>query len=280
MSEAWIDRSWKDLIKKNPDDAISFFMPELAAMRDYSKKPESADPTHSAIGGDSNKGERTSDVCLSLPMQTGNTSRAVFLVEQQHEKDDSLPLRMFQSYYRACDEYVSPVTSLAIFTGQAKPMDTYTRTWQGTSVSFIYNIYSVSEANVEELKRDKRIFAIPVLAGKRMLDARGKPSERGNYSLELLELTEARGLEPEKAWWLKNFIHRILRINDKDIDPKVKEVWKMKFRPIDEVIRDLNIRDAKEEKALEVARNFLAEGFAPEVVAKNTGLTMEDIRGL
>jgi hypothetical protein len=261
-------------------------------MRDYSKKPESADPIHPAIGGDSDKGERTSDVCLSLPMKTGGTSRAVFLVEQQHEKDESLPLRMFQSYYRASDEYASPVTSLAIFTGQSKPMDTYTRNWQGTSVSFTYNTYSVSEADVEELKRDKRVFAIPVLAGKRMLEASGKPSERGAYSLELLDLTEARGLEPGKAWWLKNFIHRILRINDKDIDPKVKEVWKMKFRPIDEVIREINIRDAREagkeegkeegkkEKALEIARNFLSNGVSPDIIVKSTGVSLEDIRGL
>jgi hypothetical protein len=142
------------------------------------------------------------------------------------------------------------------------------------------NIYNVSEANVEELKRDKRVFAIPVLAGKRMFEASGKPLERGAYSLELLELTESRGLEPEKAWWLRNFIHRILRINDKDIDPKVREVWKMKFRPIDEVIREINIRDAKEEGKFEMARNLLANGVSLDIVAKSSGLPMEDIRGL
>ncbi|GHS92652.1 hypothetical protein AGMMS50276_01050 [Synergistales bacterium] len=36
MSESWIDRCWKDVIKENVDDAISFFMPGLAAKRDYS----------------------------------------------------------------------------------------------------------------------------------------------------------------------------------------------------------------------------------------------------
>jgi hypothetical protein len=276
MSEAWIDRAWKDVLHENADDAISFFMPELAAERDYSKKPQSGDPQHPAIGGDSNKGERTSDLCLSLPIKTGGTSRAVFLVEQQHEKDESLPLRMFQSYYRACDEYASPVTSLAIFTGGAKPVDTYTNMWYGTSVSFTYNIYSVLGADAEELKRDKRIFALPVLAAKRMLDAKGSAKKREEYSLELLDLTESRRLDEETMWSLKNFIHRILRIGDKDIDPKVREAWKMKFRPIDEVVRDIRIRDAKEE----VARNFLADGIPPEVVARNTGLTMEDIRGL
>jgi predicted transposase/invertase (TIGR01784 family) len=75
---------------------------------------------------------------------------------------------------------------------------------------------------------------------------------------------------------------------DKDIDPKVKEVWKMKFRPIDEVIREINIRDAREagmeagkkEKVLEIARNCLSNGVSPDIIAKSTGLPLEDIRGL
>ena len=55
MSEHWIDRAWKDVINENADDAISFFLPNLAAERDYSKEPESADPVHETIGGDSDK---------------------------------------------------------------------------------------------------------------------------------------------------------------------------------------------------------------------------------
>jgi hypothetical protein len=276
MSEAWIDRAWKDVLHENADDAISFFIPELAAERDYSKKPQSANPQHPVIGGDSNKGERTSDLCLSFDLKTGETSRAAFLVEQQHEEDKTLPLRMFQSYYRASDEYAIPVTSLAILTGGAKPINMYTSSWYGTSVSFTYNIYSVPRADAEELKRDKRIFAIPVLAAKRMLDAKGSAKKREEYSLELLGLTEARRLNEETMWSFKNFIHRILRIGDKDIDSKVREAWKMKFRPIDEVISDIRIRDAKEE----VARNFLADGIPPDVVARNTGLELKDVQEL
>ncbi|MDR2179213.1 MAG: hypothetical protein LBP21_02795, partial [Synergistaceae bacterium] len=110
MSGHWLDRAWKDVINENADDAISFFMPALAAERDYSKKPESADPVHEAIGGDSDKGSRISDVCLSVPLISGDASRAVFLIEQQNENYKSLPLRIFQSFYRASDEFQAPVT--------------------------------------------------------------------------------------------------------------------------------------------------------------------------
>jgi hypothetical protein len=280
MSESWIDRSWKDVIRENLDDAISFFMPGLAELRDYSLKPRIADPERPAIGGKSNKGKRTSDLCVSTPLKGGGESRAIFLAEQQHEKDDTLPLRIFQSYYRASDEYAVPVTALAIYTGKTEPVDTYVREWQGTSVNFKYNIFSVDRADEDELKRDGRSFALPVLTAKRMLEAGGKAQKRGEYSLEILELIKARKFEGEKAWTFQKFAYRLLQIDKDDIDPKIKGVWKMQFRPIDEVIREIHIRDAKEEKAFEVARNFLKMGLSLDQIAQGTGLSVEELSDL
>jgi hypothetical protein len=295
MRESWIDRRWKDVLKENLDDAISFFMPGLAGLRDYSLKPGAADPEHPAIGGGSNKGKRISDLCVSLPLKGGGESRAIFLVEQQHEKDDTLPLRIFQSYYRASDEYALPVTSLAIYTGKTEPIDTYAREWQGTSVNFKYNVYSVDRADGDELEQDGRTgrsFALPVLAAKRMLEAGGKAPKRGEYSIELLELIKARKFDDKKAWSFQKFAYYLLQIDKDDIDPKIREVWKMQFRPIDEVVRDIHIRDAEEygwkkgreegeeKKAFEVARNFLKMGLPLDQIAQGTGLSIEEISGL
>jgi hypothetical protein len=71
-----------------------------------------------------------------------------------------------------------------------------------------------------------------------------------------------------------------LQLGKKDIDPKVREVWKMRFRPIDEVIRDINIQEARDEKVFEIARNFLADGFSPDIIARNTGLSLEDVQSM
>ena len=155
------DQAWKDVIHENADEAISFFMPTLAAERDYSRKPESANQIHSPIGGDTNKGERTSDLCLSVPLSTGGESRAMFLIEQQHEDYQDLPLRIFQSFYRASDKFQVPVTALAIFTGNEHPVDTYDRAYHGTEVHFKYNAYNVMDTSTEALKRDERFFALP-----------------------------------------------------------------------------------------------------------------------
>jgi hypothetical protein len=227
-------------------------------------------------------------LCTSISLKSGAESRAIFLVEQQHEEDETLPLRMFQSYYRASDEYSVPVTSLAIYTGTSDPIDAYFRVWQGTWVYFKYNIYCVYRADGDELKRDGRNFALPVLTAKKMLEAGGKAHKRGEYSLELLELIRKRNLDCEKTWSLQKFTYRLLQIDKDDIDPKIKGVWKMRFRPIDEIVRDIHIRDAEEygmEKGMEkgkieVARSMLADGLPAETIRKYTGLDESSILSL
>jgi hypothetical protein len=292
MSDHWIDRAWKDVINENADDAISFFMPALALERDYSKKPESADPVHETIGGDSDKGSRISDVCLAVPLISGYSSRAVFLIEEQNTNYKSLPLRLFQSFYRASDEFQAPVTALAIFTGTEEPINAYFHSYHGTEINFKFNFYSVKDTDAEKLKQNDQNFALPVLASKRMLESGGKARQREEYSLELLNLVENRGLDNEKAWSLKKFAYRILQIGKDDIDAKVKGVWKMRFRPIDEVVRDIRMRDAKEagiaqgiaqgieQGKEEMARNLLSSGFPPDVIAKSAGLPLEKIQML
>jgi hypothetical protein len=257
-------------------------------LRDYSQEPGATDPERPAIGGKSDKGKRTPDLCVSLPLKSGGDARAIFMIEQQHEDDDTLPLRIFQSYYRASDEYAIPVTSLAIYTGKTKPMDTYVREWQGTSVRFKYNVYSVYMADADELVRDSRGFALPVLAAKKMLDAKGKAPKRGEYSLELLERIGERNFDDKKTRSFQRFVYHLLQVYKDDIDPKIREVWKMEFRPISEVVREIHIRDAREEGMekgveegkLEVARTMLADGLPAETIRKYTGLDENSIRSL
>jgi hypothetical protein len=207
-----------------------------------------------------------------------------FHIEQQHAHDKDFALRMFQGYYRMSDQLQIPVTSLAIFTGNIKPVGMYSTECYGTALDFRYVIYHVASADAEELTRDGRVFAVVVLAAKRMLDAGGDPADRGKYSLELLKLTEERGYDARKTRNIQKFIYRILRIGDKSIDAKVREAWKMQLIPIDEAVREIQIRDAMEEgmeRGMEkVARSMLADGLTAETIMKYTGLDENSILSL
>ena len=60
------------------------------------------------------------------------------------------------------------------------------------------DLYHVASVDVKALERDERIFALVVLAARRMLDAGGDPEKRGLYSLELHKLMRERGYETRR----------------------------------------------------------------------------------
>jgi predicted transposase/invertase (TIGR01784 family) len=98
--------------------------------------------------------------------------------------------------------------------------------------------------------------------------------------------------DEKKALSFRGFAYNILGIDKMDIDPKVKEVWKMQFRPVDEVVKELYIRDAKQEGWQEgkkegkkegkedMAKGLLADGVPPEIIAKNSGLPLDTVKAL
>ena len=300
MSEKWIDTSWREVITKNIDDAILFFMPDIAADRDYSKEPVLLQNELRAIGVSSDKGARYADLALSIPLKTGVDHRLLLHVEQQHAYDKNFPLRMFQIHYRMSDQLQLPVTSLAIFTGDRNPAAVYLKEYYGTRVQFEYNVYHVINADEEELKNDTRIFALVILTAKKMIEARGDPKKRGQFSLELLQLLRERGYDDKRVQSLQVFIYHILQIKDNNIDSEVREEWKMQGIPISEAVKEIYIRDAieegkeigleegmekgkeigLEEGRLQVARSMLDDGFPPETIQKYTGLDKENILAL
>ncbi|GHV41050.1 hypothetical protein FACS1894187_22470 [Synergistales bacterium] len=146
----------------------------------------------------------------------------------------------------------------------------------------------MASADIEELKRDERVFALVIIAAKRMLDAGESLEKRGRYSLELLSIARERGYDIGRMRNVQKFIYRVLRIWDENIDPKVREVWRMRLIPIDEAIREIHIRDAREEgleegeakKAFEVARRMLSRNMSVSDIIDVTGLGEDDILSL
>ncbi|GHV43749.1 hypothetical protein FACS1894187_25970 [Synergistales bacterium] len=113
------------------------------------------------------------------------------------------------------------------------------------------------------------------------------------WKVKVYETAVVRELEAKKARSFQNFVYRILRIGEKDIDPKVKGVWKMRFRPIDDVVKNNYLRYAREagveegiekgiekgigEGKFEVARKMLARKMSVSDIIDITGLNERDI---
>jgi hypothetical protein len=293
MEGNWLDEAWNDILIQCIDDAIAFFLPELAADRDYSKGGELLSEDMPLLKADTNEGKRVVDVCLSLYLIGGGVHRVALIVEQQHRKDPDFARRMHTTFYRASDRLLYPVTSLAIFTGKNWYAGPYEYECYGTKLRFEFNSYRVAEANIEALRRDERPFAAVVLAAALMLEAGGDHNDREKYARELLGLMMERNYDKRKKKAILDFVRRVFRVQDEDMSPGIKEEWRMKAIPIEEAAREIWIRHAREEGRekvreegreegieegrLAVARSMRSDGFPAEAIKKYTGLSESDI---
>jgi hypothetical protein len=276
----WIDMAWKRVLYAGINDAIAFFMPDLAEDRDMSREVEILKDEFPAIGAETDKGMRVADLCLSVPLKSGASRKVGLFIESQHEDDKNFALRMFQTFFRMSDSFKEKITALAIFTGSAKDRGEYLYSCYGVELSFKYNTYHVLSQDIEALKRDGRVFAPVVLAARMMIAANGKPASRGKYALELLKILRERDYDNKRIRFIMKFVGSVLQVKQDDIDPKVRGEFEMPWVPISQVQREIEIEDAKEEKAVEVARSMISEGLPLETIKRCTGLDEDDILAL
>ncbi|MDR1978289.1 MAG: hypothetical protein LBQ42_06115 [Synergistaceae bacterium] len=288
MDGNWLDEAWKDMLIQEIDDAIEFFMPALAADRDYTKRVELMSEDMPGLAADTDKGGKVADLCLSVYLSGSGIQRVTLVLEQQHESDSEFARRIYTEFYRASDRLAYPVTSLAIFTGRKWHAGPYEYECYGTRLYFDYNIFRVAEVDIEALRRDERPFAVVVLAAALMLEAGDDPNYREKYARELLGLMMERNYEKRKKKAILNFVRRVFRLQDDDISQSVKEEWRMKAIPIEEAAQEVWIRHATEEgiergreegreegmetQKVEVARSMRADGLPIETIKKYTGL--------
>ena len=273
----WIDHAWKKVLADCADDAIDFFMPELAMDRDRAKEVGPAGGELPAIGADSDRRARIADVCFSVPLKTGESCKVGCVVEQQHEDDRRIAEKIFRGFYRLSDRLNDDVTALAIFTGDAQNSDEYQYSCYGANLSFRYNTYHVMSQDIKRLRQDGRVFAPVVLAARMMMAAEGKPQQREKYAQGLLKIMRERDYDNAKKRIVLRFIGHILRLQDNDISSELRGEFLMQFIPLSEYRKLSAIEDAKEEKAMEVARKMLSKGVPVELIKECTELDEYDI---
>ncbi|MDR1979082.1 MAG: hypothetical protein LBQ42_10160, partial [Synergistaceae bacterium] len=251
MSEAphkWRDMAWKKALGDGARSAIEYFMPDLAAdmdpLRDVAAISGMELPV---IDSDTDKGMRVSDVFLSVPLLGGEDSNVALLLEQQHDPDESLPLKMLELYVRLRDKLRTKTTAIAIYTGSAKNVDTFKDSCYGVELSFKYNTFYLPEKDIDALRRDTRPFARVVLAGRLYLEAGDDVPSRERYAWEIWNTTNKQDYGARETRFILNFAGDIFQLRDPKISQKLKEAYKMKTIPLRDYVRNIDLETAKEE---------------------------------
>jgi hypothetical protein len=116
--------------------------------------------------------------------------------------------------------------------------------------------------------------------------------QKFNYLRTLTKLLSERGWSRDEKRDLMLFIARILYLRDKELRIRHREYYKQLTREgknmprsflvemEEEEVEQRGIERGIEKGKEEMARNLLANGVSPDVIAKSAGLPVEQIRSL
>jgi hypothetical protein len=109
---------------------------------------------------------------------------------------------------------------------------------------------------------------------------------REKYALEILNTTSDQDYDEKQRKFIFEFADRIFRLDDPQINPEVKEAYKVEFKkiPLNEyaqiIAKEAGLIEGMEKGIEKVAKKLLLEGVPLGVIAKSSGLPPEKIQSL
>jgi hypothetical protein len=278
----WRDIAWKQALVDGAREAIEYFMPDLASDTDKSREITGITWIELPIAGsDSVKGMQVPDVFLNVPVIGGKDWNVACLAEQQHEHESGFADRMFNSLIRLmASRPDGMVTGFAIYTGDSKNVNSYTRSCYGLEMMIKFRAFHLPSYSIGELREDCRPFARVMYAGRLSLESGNDIAMREKHARELLDMTGERDYDKRQKKFILDFANRIFWLDGPGISQELKEAFEMEIITLEEYSKRLAKEVAVEEKAFEIARNLLNMGLPAEQVAHGTGLSIEEIGDL
>ncbi|GHV46593.1 hypothetical protein FACS1894204_08520 [Synergistales bacterium] len=282
----WRDTAWKQAIVDGAKDAIGYFMPDLASDMDASREVTGITGMElPRAGSDSDKGMLVSDVFLNVPVVGKEDWSVACLVEQQDEHEENFALRIFDSWVRLrAQRPTGRTTGFAIYTGDAKNVNSYSESCYGFEASIKFRTFHVPSYKVEELRNDKRPFARIMYASRLSLESGDDVLLREKYAWELLNATSEQEYDKRQRKFILEFADRVFWVKGSGISEELKEAYKMQTISLEEYSKKISEEAAKmegkEEGKFEVARSMLADNLPVETIKKYTGLDKNSILSL
>ncbi|MDR3279697.1 MAG: hypothetical protein LBT23_04215, partial [Synergistaceae bacterium] len=125
-------------------------------------------------------------------------------------------------------------------------------------------------------------------AAKCAYRSRNDESEKFRYLRHISDMWNERGWSPEEKRDILEAIEYLIHLTDEDYKRQmVKHVENLKMSEEDrkmyqsifeQVYTARGEEKGRQEGIIEVAKNLLANGVSPEIIAKSSGLSVDDIR--
>lgn len=290
------DELWKQIIEALFPDFVDLFLPDLAQQVDLNQPYTFLDQELNALSLGNEQGNRRVDRLVKVFLKDGNEQWVLIHAEVQGYHEIDFAERMLIYFYRIYDKYRQKIAAIAIFADSRngwKP-DKYEYEFANTRLTYQYPVYKILEQSEADLKASENPFALVVLAAQYALRGKRKDeSTQLRFKLELIDLLFAKSYDNNKIKAIFYFVDALIKMKSQASQIQfTQEVRNMattnkKVRILGDyaevVLREgklEGIHEGKREAHLESAKNMKADGMDADLIAKYTGLSLEQIAEL
>ena len=307
------DALWKDLIERFFYPMLLRAIPTLYHDADKTKPVRFLDKELRQVIKRIRERAKVADYLVDVPLKDGTNTWILLHLEIQGKSGGNLAFRMYHYRSLIFVMYKRPMAALAIITDDRPRNEQthYSENTYETRIEYRYNRLVLKELNDEELLASENPIDLALFAAKKSLIHKNDEKRKYLYQKELIRLLKDRNWSQEDRYDLFLFIDRIIALKDENLIEDIRkdgdELWEGEdYMPITTAERaertythrgyrmgieqgratgmqqgiEKGIEQGELKGKRETARNMLRESMEPELIAKFTGLSIEEILAL
>lgn len=274
------DQLTKRLIELFFKDFLDFFCPDLAKIIDFN----SVDFPNKELYSGIIEGEKTiSDVLAKVNLLDGQEQYILIHLEIQSSRDVDIPRRMFRYFCNIWMKHEKPVYAFALFIDESRwkePIsNVFTREFMGTKLTYEFQLQKTKNYNYEEYLD----YPNPIVTAFLIRMNYGKKSRALVKAESMKRIKKYYNLTETQTETLLHFIDRLLFLDEEETK-EFKDIIKQdEYEEVNEMLTTLQeerLQEERKKRDVEIAEKSLQEGLSVEVIAKITGLSIEEIKTL
>ncbi len=298
-----LDAAWKETLDLYFEPFLAFLFPEAHAAINWDQSVEFLDKEFQDLIPEAEIGRRYADKLVKAWLSNGEEAFILIHVEVQSQEDSGFAQRMFVYHYRIFDYYQKRVMSLAVLGDERSGWrpDRYTYTLAGCELSLKFPIVKLVDFEDQwpELETSDNPLAVVVMAHLRSRTTKSDAQARKRWKWILTRRLYERGYSRED-------VIRLVRVMDRmmTLPPELRRQFKEELEqyeaeakmPLISSMEELAKEEGREEgiqigeqRGIQIGKQegiqqmvikLLQEGVAVEIIAKTSGLSVEQIEQL
>ena len=287
------DAFWKNLINRFFWNLLEMALPDLYADADTSREHELLDTKFTDVLNTNDPEIHTSphfaDYVIKVHMKNGDEQWLILHVEIQGKGGEDLPGRMHHYKCLIFAHYKKEPVALAIITDKrpGKEALSYSYYHYGTKSVYEYNNLVITDLDDDVLLSSSNPIALVFYAAKAALKVK-EELQKFNYLRTLTGLLAERGWDRNEKRDLLLFIIRIINLKDEALQQQywayrqqLDKEGKLMYEPfLKQVEERMAEQRGRAEGKEEMARELMANGVSPDIIARSAGLPVERVRAL